>query len=166
MIPNEDHDCYESPGSELSQGESSSDWESCFINRNRSTASYCKKSSRTQVNNAKRRRSAESISSDDSDDNIAPHPLRKRVKSCAGQTQNNRINSQKELHCMDKDLEPDESDGLDSEDTSETDPDIDTDDTISESEDDGYADTTKENVAGMCDLWERQVRKHSGENLT
>lgn len=60
---------------------------------------------------------------------------------------------------MDKDLEPDESDGLDSEDTSETDPDIDTDDTISESEDDGYADTTKENVAGMCNLWERQVRK-------
>jgi hypothetical protein len=63
-------------------------------------------------------------------------------------------------------LSSDESDGLDNEDSSETDPDIDIDDTMSESEDDGYADTTKENVAGMCDLWERYVKMQSIRKFT
>lgn len=170
MTRNRDYDYYESPGSESSQtgsDTSSSDWDSCFTKRGRPTSRYCKKSPLPpQTDNGKRKRPAESISSGDSDDDIAPRTSGKRVRHRVAQPQNNRIDLQKGIYNLDRILSPNESDGLDSEDISETDPDIDTDDTISESEDDGYADTTKENVAGMCDLWERYMKTQSGMELT
>jgi hypothetical protein len=92
---------------------------------------------------------------------MAPKTLHKRVKYRIAKSQNNPTKLQVGANITENLLSPDESDELDSEDGSETDPDIDTDDTISESEDNGYADTTKENVAGMYDLWERYVEMQS-----
>jgi hypothetical protein len=162
MATNRDHDYDESAGSESSQTESDtsgSDWEAGFIC---SPASYCRKNSRaSQVDNGTRKRPAESSSSGDSENDVAPNTLHKRVKYRVTKSQNSPAKLQVGANFTENILSSDESDGLDSEDSSETDPDIDTDDTISESEDDGYADTTKENVAGMCDLWERYVWKRN-----
>jgi hypothetical protein len=44
-------------------------------------------------------------------------------------------------------------------DSSGTDPDVDTDDTCSDSEDDGYADGTKVQIARMRNRWERYVNR-------
>jgi hypothetical protein len=141
---------------------SGSDWEAGFINPDRSPARYCRKSSRaSQVDNGAGKRLAKSISSSDSDNDVAPNTLHKRVKYRVAKTQNSPTKPQVGANITENILSSDESDGLDNEDSSETDPDIDIDDTMSESEDDGYADTTKENVAGMCDLWERYVETQS-----
>jgi hypothetical protein len=165
MVTNRDHDYNESAGFESSQTESDtsgSGWESGFINLDRSTARYSRKSSRAlRVDKGIRKRPAKSISSSDSDNDMAPKTLHKRVKYRIAKSQNNPTKLQVGANITENLLSPDESDELDSEDGSETDPDIDTDDTISESEDNGYADTTKENVAGMYDLWERYVEMQS-----
>jgi hypothetical protein len=170
MVTNRDHDYNESAGFESSQTESDtsgSGWESGFINPDRSTARYCRKSSRVlRVHKGIRKRPAKSISSSDSDHDEAPKTLHKRVKYRIARSQNNPTKLQVGANITENLLSPDESDELDSEDGSETYPDIDTDDTISESEDDGYADTTKENVAGMCDLWERYVKMQSIRKFT